>query len=291
VKCRSCGQSFHLVCLEGTLSSPSPSLGKYCDPLTQCHICIAQATSGGDSKIRSKSTLIVTPRPLTSQWFEEIKRHTTGLSVAIYEGVKEIKASKDAQTARMLLSNPLKLGQHDIVLTTFETLKEDLNHSNFNPYSAASGKREGRGGKRKVRADEKHEERHEYIFLTHFSRRFARRQLYPILPSPLTSIDWWRVCIDEAQRVSTPTAKSAMMALRLHSVNKWAVTGTPVSKNRMVSFLCVDLTSPVYLIANPNHFAHFRQTSSASCSFSINLPGTTAPLSAPTFTAIRPATN
>ena len=58
-------------------------------------------------------------------------------------------------------------------------------------------------------------------------------QLYPILPSPLTAIQWWRVAIDEAQRVSTPTAKSAMMALRLHSVHKWAVTGTPVSKNRM----------------------------------------------------------
>jgi hypothetical protein len=78
--------------------------------------------------------------------------------VAVYEGVKEVKASNDAQVARMLLSNPLKLSQHDIVLTTFEVLKDDLNHSNYNPYSAASGKREGRGGKRKVRADKSVEE-------------------------------------------------------------------------------------------------------------------------------------
>eukprot|EP00520_Triparma_pacifica_P017014 CAMPEP_0118641210 /NCGR_PEP_ID=MMETSP0785-20121206/5158_1 /TAXON_ID=91992 /ORGANISM="Bolidomonas pacifica, Strain CCMP 1866" /LENGTH=1516 /DNA_ID=CAMNT_0006532635 /DNA_START=2314 /DNA_END=6861 /DNA_ORIENTATION=+ len=199
VVCKKCKQHYHRSCIEEETGSE----GLYCSPATQCLTCIAEARSSDGNKFKSKSTLIVTPRPLTSQWIEEIKRHTTGLSVCIYEGVKE--AGKRGQ-AGMLLSNPIKLGQHDIVLTTFEVLKEDLNHSDFNPYSAASGRREGRGGKRK---------------------------LYPILPSPLTSIDWWRVCIDEAQRVATPTAKSAMMALRLKSFNKWAVTGTPVAKNKM----------------------------------------------------------
>ena len=219
-------------------------------PSAHCLTCIAEERKG--RKVKSGATLIITPRPLTSQvrggeersdelttqflaplaclsgisipklhpillstyskplparssqWVEEIKRHTRGLEIGVYDGVKFAGSSSSGED--MLLSNPLILARHDIVLTTFEVLKDDLNHSDYNPYSAASGKRGGRGGKRKV---------------------------YPILPSPLTSIEWWRVCIDEAQRVSTPTAKSAMMALRLTSVNRWAVTGTPVAKNKL----------------------------------------------------------
>ena len=102
--------------------------------------------------------------------------------------------------------NPYVLADHDIILTTFGTLQDDLGHSDANPYSAASGVSSGRSGKRKR---------------------------YRVFPCPLTGIEFWRVCIDEAQKISRPTAKSAAMALRLHGVNFWAVSGTPVAKNRL----------------------------------------------------------
>ena len=34
------------------------------------------------------------------------------------------------------------------------------------------------------------------------------------MPSPLTSIQWWRICLDEAQMIESTQAKTAEMALR-----------------------------------------------------------------------------
>lgn len=79
----------------------------------------------------------------------------------------------------------------------------DLLHSDDNPYIAneRAGRKRGRG----------------------------RR----IVPTPLISIKWWRVVLDEAQRVETPTAASAKMALKLLSRYRWCVSGTPVGRGKM----------------------------------------------------------
>ena len=47
----------------------------------------------------------------------------------------------------------------------------------------------------------------------------------------LPCVNWWRVCLDEAQMIETTTAKTAEMARRLSSVNRWCVTGTPIGKS------------------------------------------------------------
>lgn len=94
-----------------------------------------------------------------------------------------------------------------VVLTTFQTLMNELNHSNDNPYISASA--------------------------TSGRRMSRKRKRYRVLPSPLLSIKWWRIVLDEAQRVETPTAASARMALKLVSHHKWCVSGTPVGKGKM----------------------------------------------------------
>lgn len=48
-----------------------------------------------------------------------------------------------------------------------------------------------------------------------------RKKKYRVLASPLTGIKWWRVVLDEAQRIETPTAASATMARMLQSNHKW----------------------------------------------------------------------
>ena len=51
-----------------------------------------------------------------------------------------------------------------------------------------------------------------------------------MVPTPLTRLHWWRVCLDEAQMVESSTAKATEMALKLRTRHRWAVTGTPLSR-------------------------------------------------------------
>ena len=51
--------------------------------------------------------------------------------------------------------------------------------------------------------------------------------------SPLLSLRWWRVVIDEAQMVESGTAKAAAMARRLPAMHRWAVSGTPMGRGRL----------------------------------------------------------
>ncbi|XP_022637826.1 E3 ubiquitin-protein ligase SHPRH isoform X3 [Vigna radiata var. radiata] len=158
-----------------------------------CHMCseLIQAT---ESPIASGATLIVCPAPILPQWHDEIIRHTHqgSLKTCVYEGVRETSFSN---ASVMDISD---LASADIVLTTYDVLKEDLSHD--------SDRHEG--------------DRH---FL-----RFQKR--YPVIPTLLTRIYWWRVCLDEAQMVESSTTASTEMALRLHSKYRWCITGTPIQR-------------------------------------------------------------
>ncbi|MED6124025.1 hypothetical protein PIB30_055145, partial [Stylosanthes scabra] len=158
-----------------------------------CQMCseLIQVT---ESPIASGATLIVCPAPILPQWHDEIIRHTRSgsLKTCIYEGVRDTSLSN---TSMMDIS---ELATADIVLTTYDVLKEDLSHD--------SDRHDG--------------DRH---FL-----RFQKR--YPVVPTLLTRIYWWRVCLDEAQMVESNTAAATEMALRLHSKHHWCITGTPIQR-------------------------------------------------------------
>lgn len=160
------------------------------------HICsscseLLQAT---ESPVATGATLIVCPTPILSQWQEEIIRHTSrgSLKICVYEGVKDTS----------LIGRPFvdisKLVDADIVLTTYDVLKEDLSHD--------SDRYEG---------DRR-------------SMRFEKR--YPVVPTLLTRILWWRICLDEAQMVESNAASATEMALRLPAKNRWCITGTPIQR-------------------------------------------------------------
>ncbi|KAH1262852.1 E3 ubiquitin-protein ligase SHPRH [Glycine max] len=158
-----------------------------------CQMCseLIQAT---ESPIASGATLIICPAPILPQWHDEIIRHTHqgSLKTCIYEGVRDTSFSN---TSLMDIGD---LASADIVLTTYDVLKEDLSHD--------SDRHEG--------------DRH---FL-----RFQKR--YPVIPTLLTRIYWWRVCLDEAQMVESNTTAATEMALRLHSKYRWCITGTPIQR-------------------------------------------------------------
>lgn len=93
--------------------------------------------------------------------------------------------------------NPNELAQYDVVLTDYQTLRAEI-------YFAQSAQ------------SQRHNFRHKAVYMR------------PVSPLPL--IEWWRVCLDEAQMVETTTTKSAIMVRSLPAVHRWSITGTPIEK-------------------------------------------------------------
>ncbi|XP_049765054.1 E3 ubiquitin-protein ligase SHPRH [Schistocerca cancellata] len=92
---------------------------------------------------------------------------------------------------------PYILARSKVVLTTYETLRRELVYVEMNNDSAR---------------------------LRHAKRFYAP-------PSPLTCIEWWRICLDEAQMVESHSSKTAETARHLLAVHRWAITGTPIQKS------------------------------------------------------------
>nr|XP_032829241.1 E3 ubiquitin-protein ligase SHPRH-like [Petromyzon marinus]XP_032829242.1 E3 ubiquitin-protein ligase SHPRH-like [Petromyzon marinus]XP_032829243.1 E3 ubiquitin-protein ligase SHPRH-like [Petromyzon marinus] len=153
----------------------------------------------------SGATLIVSPSSISHQWVDEINRHIRSctLRVLVYNGVK-----------RDGFVQPRKLAQQDVVITTYDVLRSELSYVDL-PYC-----NRGVGSAGGV----------DSLLSSEGGRRFRQGKRYMALPSPLVAVHWWRVCLDEAQMVERTTAKAAEMALRLSSVNRWCVTGTPVQR-------------------------------------------------------------
>ncbi|KAM7494701.1 hypothetical protein LguiB_029310 [Lonicera macranthoides] len=158
------------------------------------HICplCSELIEAAESPMATGATLIVCPAPILPQWHSEIIRHTNpgSLKTYIYEGVRNTSDTSVMDIGELLSA--------DIVLTTYDVLKEDLFHDS---------------------------DRHEG------DRRLMRfHKRYPVIPTLLTRIFWWRICLDEAQMAESNAAAATEMALRLHAKHRWCVTGTPIQR-------------------------------------------------------------
>ncbi|EIE26712.1 hypothetical protein COCSUDRAFT_59229 [Coccomyxa subellipsoidea C-169] len=139
------------------------------------------------------ATLIVSPASILKQWQTEITKHTHpgALKVLVYEHAG-LDAERGAPSKGLSARD---FAAADVVLTTYETLQKDVN-------------RQGN--------------------VTTYALRQAKK--YEVLPTPLTRLRWWRVCLDEAQLVESTTAKAAKLAVNIQAQHRWCVTGTPLSR-------------------------------------------------------------
>lgn len=87
---------------------------------------------------------------------------------------------------------------YDIIITTYEVLRKEL-------YFA------------QVTTGEK--------------RTRRKPAVYMAPPSPLLSVRFWRLCLDEAQMVEGSSTRAAEMARKFHTIHRWCVTGTPIQKS------------------------------------------------------------
>ncbi|KAJ8314477.1 hypothetical protein KUTeg_006627 [Tegillarca granosa] len=160
----------------------------------------------------SGATLIISPSSICHQWVDEILKHIKKESLKVFYPV----LLKDYNNHNfMFYSNvqvytgvnkqgfiqPMTLAQQDIVLTTYETLRKEIDYVDL-PHSNSEG-----------------------------GRKFRYAKRFMAIPSPIVAVEWWRICLDEAQMVECTTTKTAAMALRLTAVNRWCVTGTPIQKS------------------------------------------------------------
>ncbi|XP_069462819.1 E3 ubiquitin-protein ligase SHPRH [Ambystoma mexicanum] len=156
--------------------------------------------------VSTGATLIISPNSICHQWVDEINRHvrSSSLKVMVYQGVKKHG-----------FLQPHMLAKQDVVITTYDVLRTELNYVDLPHSNSEDG------------------------------RRFRNQKRYMAIPSPLVAVEWWRICLDEAQMVECTTAKAAEMALRLTGINRWCVSGTPVQRGLedlygLVLFLGID---------------------------------------------------
>lgn len=88
------------------------------------------------------------------------------------------------------------MADNDIVLITYDTLRSEL----------------------------------DYVDLQN-SNKLRNPKRFNTTPTPLLSINWWRICLDEAQMVDSANTKVAQMALKLSAKHRWCITGTPIQRS------------------------------------------------------------
>ncbi|XP_055485093.1 E3 ubiquitin-protein ligase SHPRH isoform X2 [Psammomys obesus] len=141
--------------------------------------------------VSTRATLIISPSSICHQWVDEINRHVRSSSLRVLV-YQGVKKDGFLQ--------PHFLAEQDIVIITYDVLRSELNYVNIPHSNSEDG------------------------------RRLRNQKRYMAIPSPLVAVEWWRICLDEAQMVECPTVKAAEMAQRLSGINRWCISGTPVQR-------------------------------------------------------------
>ncbi|KAL0039084.1 hypothetical protein WJX77_007371 [Trebouxia sp. C0004] len=180
------------------------------------------------------SNLVVCPMQLKDQWINEVAEKHGSLKVVVYEGLKwqHRQAQEDSRQTKKSPPNRNKAARMAWAQDQWEKLVQVSSGEagpSFDPQQEAS--------------DAVQQLQEADVVLTsyevlrqevHYSPEGARlhslrrAKKYVVPESPLLSVSWWRVVLDEAQMVGTGLSSVAVMAGRLHSTHRWAVTGTPI---------------------------------------------------------------
>ena len=161
------------------------------------------------------ATLVVCPAAIIEQWRDEIALHVRPgtVNVITYEG-----QSQRSGVAGLLAGvySARDLAEADIVLTTYDTLRTEIDIDTANGQGLAGAER---------------------------ARRYERK--YNVVPTPLTRLTWWRVVLDEAQMVESTVSGRRRWKAAVFGDASLGRYGTPISRGLsdifgLLTFLMVE---------------------------------------------------
>lgn len=154
-----------------------------------------------NSLIPIKTTLVITPLSLMSQWESEVKKFTSNGFLTVYQfhGPKRT-------------TDPHVLGQYDIVISSYNTIASE--------YASIVDDEDDEDGKRYKKSNE--------------IKKPTRGKVSK--GSVLERVSFQRIILDEAHVIKNRKSKVSRACNSLSSLNRWCVTGTPVHNEMMDAF-------------------------------------------------------
>ena len=180
------------------------------EPGFQCGRCVAWR-AGRRFRQPCGTTLVVCPAAIMPQWENELAKHASpgAFRVTVYNGQRQPLGRRSQAQAAATTVTAADLASADVVLVSYDTLSSELHRDVSTGGGDGSGEDDDMDGG---------------------GRALRQRKLFPVVPSPLTRLTFWRICLDEAQLAESSTAAAAQLCRRLRGVHRWCVTGTPVSR-------------------------------------------------------------
>ncbi|KAG9000040.1 hypothetical protein FRB90_011885, partial [Tulasnella sp. 427] len=166
-----------------------------------------------EAKKFGKTTLVVCPASVVTQWQAEIKKMAPTLRVLAHHGASR---SKDGT----------RLAQHDVVITSYPTLSAEWKN-----YDGVSNNDDS-SGKGKGKPVESESEDSEDDFVAAAKRLKAKKvKAAPKKPAALFERPWLRIVLDEAHTIKGRNTQGAKACYAMQAKFRWCLTGTPIQNS------------------------------------------------------------
>lgn len=153
-------------------------------------ICLNCLHCGNAELLPVAATLVVVPASLLQQWVREIGHHAPTMRFVVY-----------TENEEGVFPSLADIVSADIVLVSYPVLGDSLLRTESAEWDSAHALRYRRQSGSSTRT-----------------------------PSALLRVRWWRLIMDEAQMAEGGHSGACRMLKRLTAVNRWAVTGTPLTR-------------------------------------------------------------
>lgn len=179
---------------------------------------------------KSKTTLIVCPDSILSQWSDEITLHAPSLSTMVYNGASEDRSKTPTEVAN-------EMSSHDIVVTSYSVMAREVHNAKYNPARAKRARR-ATTMRRDLSDELKDPNAYDKEALDALKEIYDDMNLLNAQPeertdysSPLVLLEFWRMVLDEVQMVGRSLSNICTIATLIQRHHSWGASGTPIKNS------------------------------------------------------------